>query len=411
MKNDSKLIPEIYISYAWEKQDDGNNWPVILQNLYKILVDKGFKVNIDLKNLKYKDNIKSFMQELGKGKYIIALISEKYMKSLNCMYEVLQMLKYPNYQDRIFPILTSDAKIYESNKILKYLVYWEEKINNLDNEARMLSNIAYAAPIFEDIELMNEIRRSLARFGNEIGNLNVLTPEIHKDSNFESLIESIEQKILIDNQTIDLKIENIALKEENLKLKQKIEDLKKENISLQEKLLLKEKQELQKNYNIISSTEVVPTEKIENIESFQINEFESFIGITRDTYLDDCIRKFGTPKIRENKEYGFNTAIFDNWLKISFYKSSKKVMVVRINIELTKIQSIIKKLNDLGILDPKIHLLGKHYNELIKTFGSPSSSNSGRYNYMKSDFLVNFTCYDFNNSLCHEISVQFFGNK
>ncbi|MCL2650717.1 MAG: toll/interleukin-1 receptor domain-containing protein [Candidatus Azobacteroides sp.] len=410
MNNDSKLVPEIYISYAWEKQDDGSNWPTILQNLYKILIDKGFKINIDLKNLKYKDNIKSFMQELGKGKYIVALISEKYLKSINCMYEVLQMLKYPNYQDRIFPILTSDAKIYESSKILEYLVYWEDKLNKLDNEARTLSNIAYAAPIFEDIELMNEIRRSLARFGNEIGNLNVLTPEIHKDSNFESLIESIEKKILIDNQTIDLKIENITLKEENLKLKQEIEDLREENISLQKKLLLKEKQELQKNYNIIN-TEKVSTEEIENIENFQINDFENFIGITRDTYLEDCIRKFGTPEITEEKKYDFNTASFNEWLIIRFYKSSRKVMVIDIRIRLSEIQSTIEKLNNLEMFDSKICFLGKHRNELLKIFGNPDYQHAGNYSYKGNNSNINFVCYDFNDSLCTQMTVQFLGNE
>lgn len=407
---EKKFIPEIYISYAWEKQTDGSNWPIILKNLYKTLIEKGYKVHVDVNSVKYKDNIKSFMKDLGKGKYIISIISEKYMKSINCMYEVLQMLKYPNFQDRIFPILSSDAKIYDSSKILEYLIYWDEKIITLNNEAKGLSNIAYAGPIFEDIEIMNDIRRVLAQFGNEIGDMNVLTPEIHNESNFKELIEGIENKVEIDKNTIDLKIENLSLKEENLNLKNELENLRQELLKLQTKQIEEEKAILIENLILEDNNE------INYSNEHSILDFEKFIGLSKDSTLKDAIKLYGQPIIRENEnKYGFNDATFNDHLSLSYYKSSEKIMVITLTGYKNSLSSVTEYIKSKGIIDPKIDFLGTHKDEILSAFGTPDMEHADNYYYRytseKLSFSVNFVCYSFNDFLCNEINIQFFRNE
>lgn len=396
-------IPEIYISYAWEKQDDGTNWPILLKNLHKVLIEKGYQVNIDVNNIKYKDNIKSFMEELGKGKYIISIISEKYMKSKNCMYEVLQMLKYPNYRDRIFPILTSDAKVYQTEKIIEYLKYWDSKINNLNNEAKSLSNIAYAGPIFEDIEIMSEIHRALAKFGNQIGNMNVLTPEMHQETNFAQLIESIEKKNEIDKNTISLKIENE-------KLKEKISNLKKELEDVQEKyakaILSKSKKTVRES---IETEKSIPRSSKKTKTSKQsILMFNDFLSFNNDSHIEEVFKKFGKPTSEDkDPRYNFNTVYFDDGIiEISYYKKSKKIMSIAIETDLDKIDStlrVLKKYTD----DNKVHFLGKSKDEIINTFGDADSVYSDNYAYQLDDFYLNFICYDHNDFMCDRIELQF----
>ena len=43
------------------------------------------------------------MQEIGRGRCIITVISDKYLKSPNCMYELVQIAENGQFYDRIFP--------------------------------------------------------------------------------------------------------------------------------------------------------------------------------------------------------------------------------------------------------------------------------------------------------------------
>lgn len=213
-------IPEIYISYAWEKQADSTTWSPLVKNLYDTILKTDFSILIDVKTIHYKDSIKEFMQKLGKGNYIIVIISEKYLKSKNCMFEVLEMLRYKDIKDRIFPIISHDASIYDSLKIIEYIKYWDNQIKELNDEAKSLSNVAYAAPIFQDIELMNEIRRIIGSFGEMLRDMNVLTFEKHNNSNFEELLHQINLKVDFDKKNLEVKIlnEELIAKNEELEI-------------------------------------------------------------------------------------------------------------------------------------------------------------------------------------------------
>ncbi|WP_446375806.1 toll/interleukin-1 receptor domain-containing protein [Coleofasciculus sp. E2-BRE-01] len=49
--------------------------------------------------------IKEFMQRIEKGKCLIVVISDRYLKSPNCMYELVQIVNNGEFDNRIFPIV------------------------------------------------------------------------------------------------------------------------------------------------------------------------------------------------------------------------------------------------------------------------------------------------------------------
>lgn len=401
-----ELVPEVYISYAWETQPDGSNWMPIIKKLYEALTNESFKVHIDINRLKYKDNIKSFMQELGKGKYIICVINEKYLHSFNCMYEVLQILKNPQYIDRIFPIVLKDAKIYDSKKTVQYLLHWESSINDLNNDAKSLSSPAYAAPIFEDIEIMNEIRNVMAKFGDEIGSMNVLTPETHDTSNFRELIDTIKDKVKIDNSNINLQIENISLKKQIVSLKNELQE-----ITSKYELLIIQESEKKIEAQLSDTNSTIITDYLESNKS-KILDFENFIGFNRYSTVDDIIKVFGEPHdSRDNLKYDFITIYYENLLDVSYFRKSRKIMVLRLRAKEYSIQKLaesISFISDKSINDPKTSYLGMHRDDILKEFGVPDSTSSDNYTYYINKIQVNFICYAFNEYVCGEIDIHYF---
>ncbi len=193
-------IAKVFISYAkGDNTKAGLLRKKVLVHLYKSLKAKGYNVVVDF-DIAYKESISDFMNKMGYGNYVILIISDAYLKSKRNMAEVLEITKYPNFKERIFPIVLSDAKIYDSLGILEYLNHWDNEVTKLENAINRLSNKAYATSIYKEIDLYNEVRRILDGFGSTINDMNVLKPEIHSNTNFKSLFKVLDVKIKQDKR-------------------------------------------------------------------------------------------------------------------------------------------------------------------------------------------------------------------
>lgn len=70
---------------------------------------------------------------MRRGSYNICLISDKYLNSVNCMYEIVQLLKDDNFATKKFcPIIvdTTNQVDLSPDGIEKYASFWKTKINS-----------------------------------------------------------------------------------------------------------------------------------------------------------------------------------------------------------------------------------------------------------------------------------------
>ncbi|MBK7407381.1 MAG: toll/interleukin-1 receptor domain-containing protein [Saprospirales bacterium] len=149
--------PEIFISYAWgiERED-------IVNSLYDIFLQKGYNIIRDKINIGYKGSITDFMNKIGKGKYVIIVISDKYLKSENCMHEIVQIQKHGGFYDRIFPIVLGDANFYKPIKRLQYIKYWEDEIINLNKGMKGVNDMSVIADVQKELQNYREILNSIS---------------------------------------------------------------------------------------------------------------------------------------------------------------------------------------------------------------------------------------------------------
>nr|WP_263983966.1 toll/interleukin-1 receptor domain-containing protein [Nostoc flagelliforme] len=180
---------EIFISYAW-----GGESEQFVNKLDETLQAKGITIIRDKRDLPYKGQIKAFMERIGRGKCAIAVISDKYLKSPNCMFELLQIAKNGELSKRIFPIVLADAQIYKPAARLQYIKYWEEEIKEFDEGMKGVS-AANLKGFREEIDQYTEIRSRIAELTNLLKDMNTLTPDIHSDSDFEELLNAIAVRL------------------------------------------------------------------------------------------------------------------------------------------------------------------------------------------------------------------------
>ena len=406
MKN---YTPEIYISYAWENQPDGSNWTMLVKNLYDTLIKHGYNIKIDVSSIQYKDNIKDFMRQLGKGNYIIVVINEKYLKSKNCMFEALEMFRYKDTRDRIFPIVTKDSDIHSSRKIVEYIKFWETQKKELSDEAKSLSTVSYAAPIYEDIKIMEEILRIFADFGNMLTEMNVLSSEEHYNSDFKELIEKINSKQEFDRKNLEITYQN-----EQLLIRLQELEITMNNLKLESSRLILENEDLKKT--ILEQKKLLASsnnfefikDKLEEYDK-RILKFNKFIGFTAESTRQDVIDDLGNPSKEDDKGsniYKFYSIGYEDFITIYFNDPSDTIMSISVSSSYN-----INKLNQYlaykSIYDSNLNLLEQTSDQILNLLGKPADSRNNILTYEAEGLIVEFTCYDFNQNKCSSIEVSY----
>ena len=179
----------VFISYAW-----GGEREEVVNQIDQALQKRGLKITRDKRDLGYKGSIKQFMEQIGQANCVIVVVSDKYLRSPNCMFELVEIADNKQFHDRIFPIVLADADIYDSVKRIGYVKYWEEKRAELADAMKTLDP-ANLQGIRDDIDLYDRIRDKISGLASTLKDMNTLTPEMHRESDFSHLYNAIEKRM------------------------------------------------------------------------------------------------------------------------------------------------------------------------------------------------------------------------
>jgi len=183
--------PEVFVSYAWNTQSN-----VVVDRVQQALEQEGIRLLRDREEVRYRDSIRDFMRRIGQGKCVVVVLSEKYLKSENCMFEMVEIAKEPDLRERIFPIVLSDANIYKATGRVKYVRYWEDEIQELDEALKTVRG-DNLTKLQEDLNIYSEIRRLFDGIADTLRDMNALTPDQHEGSGFEELIRRIRAQLSV----------------------------------------------------------------------------------------------------------------------------------------------------------------------------------------------------------------------
>ena len=186
MSDDEKAV---FVSYAW-----GGEREQIVNEIDEALQQRGIKVIRDKRDLGYKGSISEFMERLGRGNCVIVVISDKYLRSPNCMFELVEIAEGKGFHDRIFPIVLADANIYDPLKRIEYVRYWEIKRAELA-EAMKTLDPANLQGIREDMDLYDRIRDRISGLTSILKDMNTLTPDMHRETNFNEVYDGILKRM------------------------------------------------------------------------------------------------------------------------------------------------------------------------------------------------------------------------
>jgi hypothetical protein len=172
--------PEVFVSYKW-----GGDSEALVDEIQQRLADRGVIITRDKNEVAYRDSIQQFMRRMGTGKCVLVILSKAYLESKNCMYELTQIAR-SEFARRVYPVVMEDAGIFDPLARLGYVKYWEKKRAELDAAMKEVGQ-EHLEGIREELDLYEDIRNTIGRIMDVLGDMNTLTPQTHRGTDFEQL--------------------------------------------------------------------------------------------------------------------------------------------------------------------------------------------------------------------------------
>jgi len=174
----------IFISYNWAHK-------TAAKNLYEFLKEVGFSPSMDDHSLIYKSKISSFMESIREADFAVLIISDEYLKSENCMTEIMHVLKDRNSAEKILPIRHEYVKIFKPADRIKYVNYWKLQVEEREH---LLIGVDVTSAIEEikKLKIAKSIYQDIGDFLSDIADMISTTIEEQEKTNYKSIMEYIE---------------------------------------------------------------------------------------------------------------------------------------------------------------------------------------------------------------------------
>ncbi|WP_428661956.1 leucine-rich repeat domain-containing protein [Runella sp.] len=195
----NKNTPEIFFSYAWgDEHETGESREKIVDELYKSLKNEGHLVFRDKMDLSYKGLISDFMRQIGKGDIVIVAISDKYLKSPYCMFELLEIYRISKFTKEqfvkvVFPIRVENIALDKPGIQGSYFDYWNEREKEWKELITKHSDRIKPAQ-FNEYDKVRSIHNQLGDLLDHLRDMNALTKDLLSADNFAKIKEAIKDR-------------------------------------------------------------------------------------------------------------------------------------------------------------------------------------------------------------------------
>lgn len=175
-----KRTEKVHISY---KHDDAHKDAI--RTIINGLEENHIPYSIDEYDLQYRDNIDDYEKEIGSSDIVVMFVTSGYFKSIECMFEMTQIFKSGNINERVFPVVDMGEFERNDDSLKKIKCFWNNERNKKINDITQ----GISEPVTNGIKKIDGILNTIDDLWDFLCRYN--------SGNYEKLIEN-NAKLLIE---------------------------------------------------------------------------------------------------------------------------------------------------------------------------------------------------------------------
>ena len=198
-KEETKLTT-VFLSYCQKDSDIAD----LVEEKFQPIVEGKVKISRDIRDVKYHESFKKFMQTIETHDFVIMIVSDHYLKSRNCMFEVLEVIKDSQFQKKLAFIVLSDsdiqyyqnqsvpsigAKVYSLEGQTAYSLYWTKIEQELQEQIEALGDPTRAIHQIKEKRIVQRILLDLPEFMEFIKDAKGLPLSEHIENEFKDIVK------------------------------------------------------------------------------------------------------------------------------------------------------------------------------------------------------------------------------
>lgn len=185
----------VYISYkCGDDTDAGRKREAFIDRLDTSLQTAGYNVRRVKRDIGYKDSIRKFMDELGRGHCIVVVLNNEYLRSRFCMYELVQIYLNRDFRKRIVPVVLPDVAGPPPMQRLKVVKFWSEQRDQHQQEfALNLGDSSHEG--FSDFDRVRQIAQNCDAALSHVFDMNYLNQTLLEANDFRLLKQAIDERM------------------------------------------------------------------------------------------------------------------------------------------------------------------------------------------------------------------------
>ena len=189
----------IFLSYCQKDKDIAD---FLEESISPCILDRA-QISLDIRDVEYHESFKRFMKSIEKHDFVITIISDNYLKSRNCMYEMLEVVKDSNFSEKLLFVVLSDddakyykdipingigADVYSAVGQAKYSKYWSLIDKEIDEKIEEIGNPMYALSQIKEKRIIQKILLDMPEFLDFIRDNKGIPFSEHVANNFKDMI-------------------------------------------------------------------------------------------------------------------------------------------------------------------------------------------------------------------------------
>lgn len=176
--------------------------------------EKRLEIFRDIREVEYRDKFSEFMQTISDKDFVLSIVSDRYLKSRNCMYEMSELMRDRKYESKLLFIIVSDsdkkyylsedlpddekqgvgAHIYDVGQQTEYIMYWQEKEQEMKNAIEKINNPVISRNQISELEVIKTIELNIRDLMSMLFDRKGISFEEMVNTNFIDMMDIIRNK-------------------------------------------------------------------------------------------------------------------------------------------------------------------------------------------------------------------------